>query len=297
MRWLGEWIEDDALNLGRNSVLIILIVFLVSLAATFIIGDIRPSANPGGLGIALLIYFSGLLALGGGFREFRKFQRIKNLPTSKIRSVPMGLAELKGSAKAVQDTFIAPISGKECVFYETTVEQKIRQEHSTNYAWEIIFSERPRSFFVLEDDTGRIPVEAGRADLKFEPEIHDSVGVIEDMPENIRNFVERSGLKEEIASNKDFGIDTGIRFREKIIEDDENCYALGRIRNNDRKESFLLGFPKVMDKRRSDIFIVAKNAEENLTKSTKKKALKMSLVGITISLTSYAAILGMAGLF
>ena len=40
----------------------------------------------------------GLVAFFRGFRSLRTLRRIENTPTSKIRSMPMGLVEIHGAA-------------------------------------------------------------------------------------------------------------------------------------------------------------------------------------------------------
>ena len=69
-----------------------------------------------------LFLAGGSVSLFYGFSRLKKYMLINNTPTSKIRSVAMGLVEIKGSVVA-KDTLKTPFSNQDCIYYEYEVRE------------------------------------------------------------------------------------------------------------------------------------------------------------------------------
>ncbi len=63
--------------------------------------------------------FIAILALWYGFYLLRMKRSIENTPTSKIRSVAMGMVEVKGKAIR-KHALVSPMTQTSCVFYRLT---------------------------------------------------------------------------------------------------------------------------------------------------------------------------------
>ena len=87
-------------------------------------------------------------------KRFLKYQSI--LPTSKIRSVAMGLAEIEGHLQMITPV-IAPIKDKECIGYRYKIETIFIDKHR-NKTYEIIKDEIVCNPFFVVDETGKIEV-------------------------------------------------------------------------------------------------------------------------------------------
>ncbi|PXY44588.1 hypothetical protein [Flavobacterium hydrophilum] len=85
---------------------------------------------------------------------FYKLQRV--LPTSNIRSVAMGLAEISGKAKTI-DTNVSRISSKNCIGFYYTIES-ISTDSDGDKSYSLEFSETVCNPFFLEDNSGKIKV-------------------------------------------------------------------------------------------------------------------------------------------
>lgn len=86
---------------------------------------------------------------------FYKFQRI--LPTANIRSVSMGLSEIKGNIKPI--SFVnSRIKQKECIGYLYTIENITKNDEGKN-SYSVVFSETICEPFFIEDKTGKIEIE------------------------------------------------------------------------------------------------------------------------------------------
>ncbi len=94
-----------------------------------------------------------VLSFAYGFYHLRIKRKIENTPTSRIRSVAMGMVEVKGKALR-KYALVAPMSHTPCVYYRLT-----RYRKDKNDRWQAIsVSSSDNASFFLEDDTGRIEI-------------------------------------------------------------------------------------------------------------------------------------------
>ncbi|MCW9049168.1 MAG: hypothetical protein OQK50_02410 [Deltaproteobacteria bacterium] len=88
------------------------------------------------------------------FYFLRMKRQIENTPTSKVRSVAMGMVEVKGQALR-KFALVSPLSQSPCVFYRLT---KYRREK--NNQWKVnSVSSSANVPFLLEDETGRVEID------------------------------------------------------------------------------------------------------------------------------------------
>ena len=93
------------------------------------------------------------LSLWYGFYLLRMKRKIENTPTSKIRSVAMGMVEVKG--KAIRKyALVSPMTQTSCVFYRLT-----RYRRDKNNRWAVSSVRSSDNVpFLLDDGTGRIEI-------------------------------------------------------------------------------------------------------------------------------------------
>jgi hypothetical protein len=96
-----------------------------------------------------------------GFQLRARKRLLLATPTSKIGSAAPGLVEITGVA-AGPYTITAPITGKPCFLYQTTVWQ---QRNARKDVWEKIVEETLHVPFFLGDSTGQLLIEPLGADL------------------------------------------------------------------------------------------------------------------------------------
>lgn len=112
--------------------------------------------------------YDAAAALGGaallvlGFVLLRRKRVMENMPTSRIRSVAMGFAELAGTAKA-KVVLAAPFSGIPCVYFRYLVEQE-KTRRRGGRSWETIDRGESAEPFHLQDPTGMILVDPAGAE-------------------------------------------------------------------------------------------------------------------------------------
>jgi len=94
------------------------------------------------------------LCCWGGFHFLRLKRHIENTPTSKTRSLSMGLVELQGRAIR-KYALVSPVSQLPCVFYRL---RKYRRDSKNNWRLKSS-SDSDHVPFYLEDDTGRVTID------------------------------------------------------------------------------------------------------------------------------------------
>ncbi len=123
---------------------------------------------------------SGALALAGaglagwyGFLCLRLKRRVENTPTSRIRSLAMGMVEVKG--KAIRSyALVSPMTQLPCVFYRLT-----KYKRANNNEWRLSHVTSSGGVpFLLDDGTGRVEIDpAGcRVSARTRTEGSDGVG-------------------------------------------------------------------------------------------------------------------------
>ena len=103
--------------------------------------------------IILVVLIFSLIT--GEKNRFLKLQAV--LPTSKIRSMAMGLVEIEGEAELIDEPFVTPIKSKKCIGYHYTVES-IKRDNDGDKSYTTIQDERKCRNFMLKDETGQVEV-------------------------------------------------------------------------------------------------------------------------------------------
>lgn len=100
--------------------------------------------------------FPGLLSIGlfwGGFHFIRLKRQMENTPTSKVRSIAMGMVEVHGQARRIY-ALVSPMTQSSCVFYRL---RKYRRDK--NDQWKLVREmDSCHVPFQVDDGTGRVTV-------------------------------------------------------------------------------------------------------------------------------------------
>lgn len=107
----------------------------------------------------------------GGFHYLRLKRRVENTPTSKVRSMAMGMVEVHGRAIR-QYALVSPMSQMPCVYYRL---RKYRRDR--NSSWRLCSeSSSGHVPFQLEDETGRVTVNPQGAWVRARNSQHGAPG-------------------------------------------------------------------------------------------------------------------------
>ncbi|MEW5955592.1 MAG: GIDE domain-containing protein [Candidatus Micrarchaeota archaeon] len=170
-------------------------------------------------------FFAGLFIFYWGFKQFARKRLIENTPTSKIRSLAMGLVEVFGSIEAFKETLVSPIMKKNCVWYSFKVEEKRGSGKSSHWAT-VMSGTRGVPFFV-RDDTAAVLVNPEGAQTEFSTDLTASSNVLKEPPEAVKAF-----LKEHNYDYKAFFLNKTMRFEEKFVCPGDSVYVMGTAGDN-----------------------------------------------------------------
>lgn len=165
-------------------------------------------------------FIPAVLAAGGGlvglFRQLSHLRLIADTPSSLIRSAAQGYVELQGVTRMMDgEPIIAPLSGRRCVWYRYSVEEKSAEQGE----WQTIERGVSDAIFHLDDGTGRCIVDPDGAD------------VIPSDTRHWRGHSRRPGALPRQRSGWDrFFVSGRYRFSESLIEEGEPVYVIGFLR-------------------------------------------------------------------
>jgi hypothetical protein len=110
-------------------------------------------------GFPVSLCLAGLAIMAYHLPKVQLIQKIRNTPSSKIRSVAVGLVELSGTPER-PGNLLSPISGKECLYWRIVAQY---QPFGTRGAMLDICDTESSDPFILKDDSGEIRVDARSA--------------------------------------------------------------------------------------------------------------------------------------
>jgi len=186
---------------------------------------------------AIVGFFAGLVFFYKGFKELLLKRVIENTPTSKIRSMAMGLVEIVGKAKP-RKTIISPISKKECTYYQWKIEKYARNKNSGR--WVKIGGGESYEPFYIEDNTGKAIVFPIGADFKLKTDMQIKCNSYGIKPEWAMLF-DSKGIKYRgfFGSNR-------LRITEIYVLPDDVLYILGTAHfwKSKKKDTFMMNTEK-----------------------------------------------------
>src|SRR3989338_4951327 len=109
-------------------------------------------------------FFFGIYLFFKGFKWLKLKRLIENMPTSKIRSLAMGLVEIYGEVIPSKGQLLkSPFSNHDCVYYKYEIQELRRSKRSTY--WATIKSGEKGAYFFLKDNTGMVLVNPADAEI------------------------------------------------------------------------------------------------------------------------------------
>jgi len=167
-----------------------------------------------GLVLAPLAALGGASLFLAGFRDLRVKRLIENTPTSRIRSVAMGLAEVNGVI-GCRSMVSAPFSGRPCACWNVDISIQGRRN-----TWRIVHRATSGHPFFLHDDTGVALILPYGADCRVHFGVEEVCAGIA-LPECYSNYVDTLGVRRYLWR---FGV---LRFRERVLEEGSRVYVMG----------------------------------------------------------------------
>jgi hypothetical protein len=184
--------------------------------------------------IPTLVFFAIFLVLGGiiyffAFYFLRIKHLIQNTPTSKIRSIAMGFAEVWGKVIPFDKNGLltSPFSKEKCVYYKYRIQEY--RSSGKNSSWVTIKKGVEKKLFFIEDETGRILVDPTKAYIDISRDNTFNSGLGQDPPYTVIQFLKSQNIRFE---GPIFGINKRMRFIESFIKPNDRLYVMGTVEDN-----------------------------------------------------------------
>jgi hypothetical protein len=146
-----------------------------------------------GTGAGVWIFFKG-------FRVFREFKIVADTPCMPIRSVPMGLVQVRGQALTDQP-IPSPITHTPCCFYQVKIEHYETGKHG---GWKHYRTDMDGAKFYVQDGTGKVLVDSYSAEYDLPespPRVVDGAHIAPLMgtgasDQELLQYVQRAGVNQ-----------------------------------------------------------------------------------------------------
>lgn len=180
--------------------------------------------------IGLFLILAGIVLFLVGLYFQKRKRLIADTPTSKIRSLAMGLVEIFGQVMPLQNkVFKSPFTDKDCVYYRYTIEEY--RSSGKNSHWVTIKKAEQRTLFYLQDDTGMVLIDPTGAQIEAKKDFEFQSSLGKDPPEQVIRFLSASNLTYEGF----LGLNKTMRYQETIITPDDTLYIMGTAGTNPYK--------------------------------------------------------------
>ncbi len=209
------------------------------------------------------ISLAGISLFIKGLIDLKIKRVIENISTSKIRSIAIGLVEIKGSAFA-KKYFTSPLLKSKCVYYDTKIQEYKYTKKSGRYV--TINSLTNGKYFYVKDDTGKVMIDSKYAliDVSTKHTYYTK--------DKIDNKV-KTLLKEQNIDYKNFlGSNKNIRVIETLITAGQQIYVFGTAKNNylDKNKNTTKNEDElIITKSKGNFFIVSDKKERELIQKYK----------------------------
>lgn len=151
-----------------------------------------------------------------GFRDLRIQRLIENTPTSRIRSMAMGLVEVYGDVLQ-RSSVRAPFSNQPCAYWEVEIALRMNDKHG----WTTVYRETSGQPFYVDDGTGVAMVYPKGSICRVPPSAEEAcIGAL--IPDVYSEFMAERRLWRRFLWRF-----SQMRFREHRVDEGEKVYVLG----------------------------------------------------------------------
>jgi len=218
--------------------------------------------NDDGFGVGAMLIIIGLIMFYSSLKNLKIKRLIENVPTSKARSLAMGLVELKGKIESRNKTLTDPFDGKDCVYWHIHIQQYMKR--GKRRTWVTRHKAKKQVPFLLTDSTGSVFVNLKNANLKNvkrDNEYESAMFFSDDIPSKVEDYCNEKNVK----LRGWFGGKKRMRFRLTYLEPNDDIYIIGSVRLPKLDETNgLKKITAVIDKSKDGIFILSDKSEKEL---------------------------------
>lgn len=180
--------------------------------------------------LSLLGLIAGPALLYLGFNNWHLKRLIENTPTSKIRSIAMGLVEIYGTVSQPLKEFLkTPFTNQHAAHYYYKIEKLQKTKNGSH--WTTIKKGQASTQFYLKDNTGSVLVDPTEATIDILPTYQKTTSQLTTLPPAIQQFCAANN----VSLNTFFGFGRTLRFSEYALAHNDKAYILGTAGDNPYK--------------------------------------------------------------
>jgi hypothetical protein len=139
--------------------------YIRKLVVDYLLGTKKILSGKEKLDMWLVLGFGfGLYSFFKGFRVYREFRVIEDTPEMPIRSIPMGLVQVRGKTTG-EPPLTSPLTQTPCFFCKVDIEKWHSTDSRGGGSWLHYKTDARGAEFYLEDATGKVLVDAQGAEL------------------------------------------------------------------------------------------------------------------------------------
>ncbi|MGQ8337022.1 hypothetical protein ACUNWD_10765 [Sunxiuqinia sp. A32] len=149
-------------------------------------------------------------------------RKLKRATYRRFTEVRRGeIAKIVGNVEFIDQPLKAPLSGRTCAYYHVLVEQKVSTGKSSH--WKTIIEEEASSKFVLREGSRYAYIKSDKIKSYVVDDIEYKSGLWNDAS----NELERYLNNHQLESQSFLGLNKTIRYREGVLEENEEVAVLG----------------------------------------------------------------------
>lgn len=174
-----------------------------------------------GSGIATLY---GVVLVRDGFRDWREFNALVDVPVASLDAVAVGEAAVRGTIRPDESPTAVPVGDERCVCYDLTVSD------STDVS--PVHEERDHVSFFVTDGDGRVRVDPSGFEFDLSEDRTESFAFesYDEIPDRAEAFHESRDLPDR-GMRRDRTIEYGY------LRPGDDVYAYGRVRPDPERET------------------------------------------------------------
>ena len=170
------------------------------------------------------------------FGNKQKMTRVLNeLPETSIKNLRINeVYKTSGNVLILDKPLIAPLSGKECVYYMLKVEQKTKSGKNDN--WNVIGKDEQIQDFFIAQNEDKVLIKPQLKPKEFESyvtiNLKEKVNISGNNSDRIESLIEKFNIKKTAF----MGFSNQLRFSEVIIGVEEHVTVVGVVKSINLKE-------------------------------------------------------------
>lgn len=248
----------------------------------------------------------GLVFFYKGFKNYRRFAMVRDLPRSTVQSLAMGIVEIHGTVLA-EETLFTPFSSTTCVYFRYEVEE-LRKSGKNSRRWVTIAEGAHFVRFWTQDETGRALIDP--SDAEFTLAIHREYRHRGGFFGGIKRFVDRlsdwNGSDQSVIDSMPKSelepVDPAAllnwytigdrRIREYCLEPNDKLFMIGTAAHDPEAPGAVI----IKKGENNPMFFIGDRSEQGMLKSLRRKWLLSYALSFVLIIGGLALLLHNLGM-